>query len=77
MDAVLELFDSLINVFSPDVFALGGQISKASPHFMASLKAACQAVAIPSLYDACKVEIAEQLDDAGLLGASAVARWSL
>ncbi|MEZ5163155.1 MAG: ROK family protein [Fimbriimonadaceae bacterium] len=64
---------SLINVFAPDVFAIGGQISKAGRWFMESAIDEARNVAVPSLYADCEIELAKQVDDAGLLGGAALA----
>lgn len=64
---------SLINVFAPDVFAIGGQIAKAGKWLIAPAVEQAEKVAIPSLFKDCKITSAEKIDDAGLLGAAAVA----
>lgn len=64
---------SFINVFAPDVFAIGGQISKAGKWLLEPAIAEARNVAIPSLYADCRIVQAEQVDDAGLLGAAALA----
>lgn len=64
---------SFINVFAPDVFAVGGQISKAGKWLLEPAVAEARNVAIPSLFADCRIVQAEQLDDAGLLGAAALA----
>lgn len=64
---------SFINVFAPDVFALGGSISLAGELLLAPARKAARNVAIPALYDDCHITVAEQIDDAGMLGAVALA----
>lgn len=64
---------SMINVFAPDVFAIGGQIVKAGKWLMDPVIEQAEKVAIPSLFADCKITPAEQIDDAGVLGAAAVA----
>ncbi|MCH8978856.1 MAG: ROK family protein [Armatimonadetes bacterium] len=64
---------SLISVFAPDVFAIGGQIAKAGKWLMDPAIEQAEKIAIPSLFADCKITQAEQIDDAGLLGAAAVA----
>ncbi len=64
---------SLINVFAPDVFALGGQISKASEWFLPYALTEARNVAIPSLFVDAKIVLAEKIEDAGLLGGAALA----
>ncbi|MBL8065552.1 MAG: ROK family protein [Chthonomonadaceae bacterium] len=65
---------SLINVFSPDLFAIGGQIAKAGKWLVAPAIEEAQRIAIPTLFADCRICLAEVLDDAGLLGAAALAR---
>ena len=64
---------SYINIFAPDVLAIGGQISKAGKWLLEPAVAEAANVAIPSLFADCKVVQAEQVEDAGLLGAAALA----
>ncbi len=64
---------SLINVFAPDVFAVGGQIVKAGKWLMEPAIEQAEKVAIPTLSADCKITPAEQIDDAGVLGAAAIA----
>ena len=64
---------SLINVFAPDVFAVGGQIALAGKWLMDPAIEEARNVAIPSLFRDCKVSVAEKIADAGVLGAAAVA----
>ncbi len=65
---------SMINVFAPDVFAIGGQVSKASPYFWQSMLREAENIAIPSLYEDCVVGLAAHDEDAGVLGGVALAR---
>jgi glucokinase len=64
---------SLINVFAPDVFAIGGQIALAGDWLMRPAIEEARNVAIPTLFDDCKITVAEKIADAGVLGAAAVA----
>lgn len=64
---------SIINIFAPDAVAVGGQIAKSWPHFRESLLIAARDTAIPSLWKDCSVQQATQIEDAGLLGAAALA----
>lgn len=66
---------SLINIFAPDVFAVGGQISKAGDYLLGPARRTAINVAIPSLWEDCQIVAAQQTDDAGILGAAALA-WS-
>ncbi len=64
---------TIINVFAPDVFALGGQIAKAGRPLLATAMRAAREVAIPYLFRDCHITLAEQIDDAGMLGGAALA----
>lgn len=64
---------SLINVFAPDVVAIGGQIAKAGDCLMSPIRKSAKNTAIPTLFDATRIELAELVDDAGILGAAALA----
>jgi glucokinase len=64
---------SLINVFAPDVFAIGGQVALAGEWLIAPTVEEARSVAIPTLFDDCKITVAEKIADAGVLGAAAVA----
>lgn len=64
---------SLINVFAPDVFAIGGQIALAGEWLIGPAVEEARNVAIPSLFADCRITVAEQIADAGVLGAAAVA----
>lgn len=70
---------SFINVFSPAVVAVGGQIAKAGKHLLDPARKAARNVAIPSLFRDCEIVQAEQIDEAGMLGGAALAfeskRW--
>ena len=64
---------NFVNIFAPDVIAVGGQISKAGKWLMEPAIAEAANVAIPSLFADCRIGQAEQIEDAGLLGAAALA----
>lgn len=64
---------SMINVFAPDVVAVGGQVSKAAEWFMPTARIEAENVAIPSLWRDCRMDIAQHIDDAGVFGAAALA----
>lgn len=64
---------SLINVFAPDIFAVGGQIAKAGEHLLGPARRSAANVAVPSLWSDVQVVQAEQIDDAGMLGGAALA----
>lgn len=65
---------SLINTFAPDVFAIGGQIAKAGKWLMEPAVRTARNVAIPQLFENARIVLAQQVEDAGLLGAAA---WAL
>lgn len=64
---------NFVNIFNPDVFAIGGQIAKAGELLLAPARRAARNVAIPSLFAEVQISVAEQIDDAGLLGGAALA----
>lgn len=68
-----------INIFAPDVVAIGGNIARAGDFLMKPAIREARNVAIPSLFEDATIAIAEQVDDAGMLGGAALAlealRW--
>lgn len=64
---------SLVNVFAPDVFAIGGQIANAGQWILEPARKTAQNVAVPSLWAEVKLDLATQLNDAGILGGGALA----
>jgi len=64
---------SFINLFAPDVLAIGGQIAKASEFFLDAAIASAKEVAIPTLFEDANIQVAERVEDAGILGAAALA----
>jgi len=70
---------SFINIFAPDVLAVGGQIAKAGEYLLGPARKAARDVAIPSLFKDCEITVAEQIEDAGMLGGAAIVfeklRW--
>jgi glucokinase len=64
---------SLINIFAPDVFAIGGQIAKAGELLLAPARKTARNIAIPSLFKDTKIVQAEQIEEAGMLGGAALA----
>jgi glucokinase len=68
---------NFINVFAPDVVAIGGQIAKAGDYLIKPCIKAARNVAIPSLFQDAKIQMAEQIADGGMLGAAALALESL
>jgi glucokinase len=68
---------SMISVFAPDVFAVGGQIAKAGEWLLGPARRTAENVAVPSLFADATIVQAEQIEDAGMLGAAALAMESL
>lgn len=64
---------SYINIFSPTIVAVGGQIAKAGDLLLEPARKTARNVAIPSLFRDCRIIQAEQLEDAGILGGAALA----
>ncbi len=64
---------SYINIFAPDVVAVGGQIAKAGEWLLGPARIACADTAIPSLFSDVRIVQAEQIEDAGMLGGAAMA----
>ncbi|HVT13651.1 MAG TPA: ROK family protein [Fimbriimonadaceae bacterium] len=64
---------SLINIFAPDVFAIGGQIARAGDFLLEPARKTARNIAIPSLFKDAKIVQAEQISDAGILGGAALA----
>jgi glucokinase len=62
-----------INVFAPDVVAIGGQIALAGDWLIEPARRSARNAAIPSLFADAKIVQAQQTEDAGMLGAAAVA----
>lgn len=62
-----------ISIFAPDIVAVGGQIAKAGDWLMKPARKAARNVAIPSLFSDATIIVAEQIDEAGMLGAAALA----
>lgn len=68
---------NFINIFAPDVVALGGQIAKAGDFILKPCIKSARNVAIPSLFQDARIQVAEQIADGGMLGAAALAFESL
>lgn len=68
---------SAINTFAPSVVAIGGQIAKAGDWIIEPARESARSVAIPSLFGDCRIQQASLIDDAGILGAAALAFQSL
>ena len=66
-----------VNIFAPDVIAIGGNIARAGDLLMRPALRAARNVAIPSLFEDVHIGVAEQIDDAGMLGGAALALEAL
>jgi glucokinase len=62
-----------INIFAPDVVAVGGQIAKVGEFLLGPARKSAENVAIPTLFRDAKIGVAEQIADAGMLGGAALA----
>lgn len=65
---------NVINAFAPEVIAIGGQIAKAGEPLLEPAIESARRYSIPTLFADCRIVIAEQLEDAGILGAAAMAQ---
>ncbi len=68
---------NMISIFAPDVVAVGGQIAKAGEFVLKPARDTARNVAVESLFVDCRIVRAEQLEDAGILGAAALAHQAL
>jgi len=64
---------SFINTFGPDVVAVGGQIAKAGKFLLDPAISTARDVAVTSLFADATITVAKQIEDAGMLGAAALA----
>lgn len=64
---------SVINIFAPDIVAVGGQIANAGEWLIGPARRTAENVAIPSLFADARIEKATCIDDAGMLGGAALA----
>lgn len=64
---------NFINIFAPEVIAVGGNIARAGEWLLAPARESASTVAIPTLFQDVRIVQAERLSDAGILGASALA----
>lgn len=62
-----------VNIFAPEIVAIGGQIAQVGEPLLGPARAAARNTAVPSLYADTRIELAEQLEDAGMLGGAALA----
>jgi glucokinase len=66
-----------INVFAPDIVAIGGNIARAGDLLLKPAIRTARNIAIKTLFDDARVLVAEQIEDAGMLGGAALALESL
>lgn len=64
---------NMINIFAPEVVAVGGNIARAGEWLLAPARRAARNVATPPLFADAEVRQADQIDDAGILGGAALA----
>ncbi len=62
-----------INMFAPDIIAIGGQVSKAGKWLMEPAIVSAQNNAISSLFNDCTIVQAQHVEHAGMLGGAALA----
>jgi glucokinase len=62
-----------VNIFNPEVVAIGGQIAKAGEVLFDAIRRAARDYAIPTLLEMCRIVPAERIEDAGILGGAALA----
>jgi len=68
---------NMINVFAPDIVAIGGQIAKAGEWLLGPARKTARNVGAPSLFVDAKIMVAEKIADAGMLGGAALAIQSI
>jgi glucokinase len=68
---------NFINIFAPDIIAIGGNIANAGDFILKSAIKTARNIAIITLFKDAKIQVAERLEDAGLLGGAALALESL
>jgi glucokinase len=68
---------TFVNIFAPDIVAVGGQIAKAGDPLLGPAIRSARNVAVPSLWADTRVVVAEQIEDAGMLGGAALALEAL
>lgn len=71
---------NLINIFAPEIVAVGGQVANAGDLVLEPARRSARNVAIMSLFSDCRIVRAQLIDEAGILGAAALAleheRWT-
>ncbi len=66
-----------INVFAPDIVAIGGNIARAGDLLLKPAVKSARNIAIRTLFDDARILVAEQIDEAGMLGGAALALEAL
>lgn len=64
---------SFINIFNPEIVAIGGQIAKVGEPLFRAIRRAARDHAIPTLFEICRIVPAERIEEAGILGGAALA----
>ncbi len=64
---------NFINIFAPEIVAVGGQIAKAGELLLQPAREAAESVVIDTVWPDTRIVQAERIDDAGLLGGAALA----
>jgi len=64
---------NFISIFAPDIVAIGGQVAKAGEWIMGPARKSARNVAVPSLFEDATICVAEQIAEAGMMGAAALA----
>lgn len=62
-----------IHIFNPEVVAIGGQIAKAGEPLFRAIRRTARDNSVPTLFEACRIVLAERLEEAGVLGGAALA----
>ncbi|HWD40607.1 MAG TPA: ROK family protein [Fimbriimonas sp.] len=68
---------NFINIFAPDIVAIGGNVARAGDLLLKPAIKTARNIAIKSLFDDARILVAEQIDDAGMLGGAALALEAL
>jgi glucokinase len=64
---------NFINIFAPQIVAIGGNFANAGELLLEPARASAKRVAIPALYRFATIAQAKQIENAGILGAAALA----
>ena len=77
IDAMSTAIANFIHIFNPQIVILGGGISRGSDVFFDELKKRVEMKVMPSFVSTYELVVSPLLNDAGILGASAVALEAL